>query len=66
MRRKATVLIVLLGIWVGGFALSAWLLSLLWNWVAAGMFGWLTLSFWQILFALIVVSLLGGFRRGSR
>ncbi len=65
MRRKATVLVVVLGMWLGCFTLSAWCLSLLWNWVAPGFFGWPGLTLWQASFILGIATILGGFRGRS-
>ena len=52
--------ILCLGLAFGGACLEAWLISLLWNWLAPSLFGWGTLTFWQAFGLSILIDLLFG------
>lgn len=62
MKALGIILTVILGFGLafGCACFEAWLISLLWNWLAPSLFGWGTLTFWQAFGLSILIDLLFG------
>jgi hypothetical protein len=66
MKTLGIILTIILcfGLAFGCACFEAWLISLLWNWLAPSLFGWGTLTFWQAFgLSILIDLLLGGFAK---
>lgn len=59
--------IVVIALVVAVIGIETTVFMLLWNWIVGGVIGWITLSFWQSLGAILLLDILGGllFRKNS-
>lgn len=62
---KVIIVLGIIIVVIGGFALSGWILMLLWNWIVAGVFGWITLSYWQAVGVTLLLSFVGSAFKAS-
>ena len=52
--------VLVLGITFGSLCLEAWLVMLLWNWLAVEIFAFATIGFWQAFGILLICNILFG------
>lgn len=61
---KAIAILAILAVIIVFTFLGACILMLLWNWIVGGVFGWITLTFWQALGVSFLINII--FNRGGK